>query len=108
MTYGEQKFEFCKQMEKEGVPYDIAARTIYYANLLQNYAVKACNEPLTAYDEKLEDSTQRNIVAILQPYNVEVDLNGDPRGGSVVKLKLPSGTWNDMGGPPLYIVPTRG
>ena len=56
-------------------------------------------------DTITEERTEARVRRILPP-GWEADFNGDCRGGAVLKVKLPSGRWNDFGGPPLYCVPT--
>lgn len=105
--FDEARYEFYKQLELEGVDFTDTKSILYYANLIHNYAMRRCNGPqMTDYAEELELAAIQNLAKICKGYDIYVDVNGDVRG-SVVKLELPSGTWNDSGGPPLYCVPTR-
>ena len=44
-------------------------------------------------DAKKEESIQKKVIALLKPFNIEVQFNGDPRGGSI-RMLLPDHTSN--------------
>lgn len=79
------------------------------ASRLQQLAVHACNRELTpkeeSEDERLEKRI-RELVAMLpkvkdpagEPKSIRVKTSGDPRG-AVVKLVMPDGRYDSMGGP---------
>ena len=48
-------------------------------------------------DAKKEQSIQNKVVDLLKPYNIEVQFNGDPRGGSI-RMLLPDKTSNGWDG----------
>ncbi len=60
--------------------------------------VRRCNGNPSNREEKREDTIEARISAILEPTPVSVhEFGGDPRGYTV-KLKLPSGAYNNLGG----------
>ncbi len=51
----------------------------------------------TARDEKKEKSIQSKVIELLKPYKIEVQFNGDPRGGSI-RMLLPDHSSNGWDG----------
>lgn len=71
------------------------AATFANARILARYAVDECNRgELTPRQAKRE---KRLIQVLRDFYGDALDVNGDPRG-YVVKIKLPSGRYNNWGG----------
>ncbi len=50
-----------------------------------------------ARDEKKEKSIQGKVIALLQPLGIEVQFNGDPRGGAI-RMLLPDHSSNGWDG----------
>lgn len=69
-------------------PYPLACAVgelIQHARALERLAVKACNEPMTARDEKQVERLRARCAEIADEYGFDVTTSGDPRG-IVVKL----------------------
>lgn len=60
-------------------------------------AVDACNRELSEAEKAKDARNDALIKAWAQRYGLKVHLNGDPRGYTV-KVVLPSGRYNTMGG----------
>ena len=76
---------------------DLARLVLRNAATIQRLAVEDCNRGCTSAQVKQDAACQRRITAACHPWGITPTYNGDPRG-AVVKLLLPSGTWNSFGG----------
>lgn len=78
---GERKVSFCERCESGYVPSSLVARKVPDGSI--KYLCPNCR-------------AQDRIVALLSPYAVKADFQGDPRG-ACVKLVVPSGKTDDWG-----------
>lgn len=69
--------------------------TEYRDGKMYRYEVE--DQKWLARDEKKEKSIREKVIALLTPYNIEVQFNGDPRGGAI-RMKLPDNTSNNWDG----------
>lgn len=92
---------------RRGSSWEMARLILRNANTIQRIATKACNEELSAHDERSGAACCARIRDACKPWGIKPNFQGDPRG-CCVKLLLPSGRWNSMGGAEDgYCVPTR-
>lgn len=61
------------------------------------YRFEVEDEKWAARDAKKEKSIHEKVTALLKPYNIEVQFNGDPRGGAI-RMLLPDHTSNGWDG----------
>lgn len=61
------------------------------------YRFEVEDEKWAARDAKKEKSIQEKVIALLKPYNIEVQFNGDPRGGAI-RMLLPDHSSNGWDG----------
>jgi hypothetical protein len=61
------------------------------------YRFEVEDERWVARDAKKEASIQKRVVELLEPYNIKVQFNGDPRGGAI-RMLLPDHTSNGWDG----------
>jgi len=61
------------------------------------YRFEVEDEKWAARDAKKEKSIQEKVIALLKPYNIGVQFNGDPRGGAI-RMLLPDHTSNGWDG----------
>jgi len=61
------------------------------------YRFEVEDEKLAARDAKKEKSIREKVIALLKPYNIDVQFNGDPRGGAI-RMLLPDHTSNGWDG----------
>jgi len=61
------------------------------------YRFEVEDEEWTARDAKKEMSIQNKVRELLKPFNIEVQFNGDPRGGAI-RMLLPDHTSNGWDG----------
>lgn len=76
-------------------------RLIICASMIQRVEVAKCNRPLRDYEAGQQERAECEIIGICSRAirgPVTSDFSGDPRG-YVVKLLLPDGEYNTMGGP---------
>lgn len=77
------------------------------AATIQRHAINACNREVSEAETTNSLRAQTRIVDACEPWGISPTFSGDPRG-AVVKLLLPSGRYNSMGGAECgYCVPTR-
>ncbi len=76
---------------------DLAQLILRNASTIQRLAEAACNDELTAKQERQEAATRHRIINACKPWDIQPNFQGDPRG-CCVKLLLPSGHWNGWGG----------
>ena len=69
----------------------------YYETALHRLAEVACNQDMTAHEEKRETSITAKVMAIAKQMGFKVRFNGDPRGGAI-RFILPSGKSNNWDG----------
>lgn len=100
-----EREEFLLAMAREGVPAEVARKVMRHAATVQRLAVDACNRELTRREILRDESAMARILALLAPFDVMADFQGDPRG-ACVKLKLKTHRGNSFGGEGLYCVPT--
>jgi len=74
-----------------------AVELLRLADRLHRYAEAACNYQLTPAQEKRVATLETRVNAICAELGIGVHHNGDPRGYAV-KLLLPSGDYNTLGG----------
>ena len=56
-----------------------------------------CNRYVSEVEEEREERVESLVTDKLKPFNITPIFGGDPRGATI-KLKLPSGRYNDWGG----------
>ena len=77
------------------------------AATVQRLAIVHCNREMSASEQKQWEAAKRRIKAACEPWGIRAKCEGDPRG-YCVKLILPSGRWNSLGGAESgYRVPIR-
>lgn len=110
MSYDIDRGRFIEVLRGEGVPEAVALLVLRNATTLDRIAVKVCNversEAEEARDDRTEERAEARITAALEPFRgIKAVFSGDPRG-AVVRLKLPSGHYDNWDGEH-YGVPTR-
>jgi len=97
---------FVEVLCEVGVPEHDAALVLRHAATLQRLAAERCNRELTRVEEKRDESSERRIRELCEPYRVRVLTSGDPRG-SVVTLMLPNGYTDNFAGDGVYVPTPR-
>jgi hypothetical protein len=76
----------------------VAKELLRDAAVIQRHSITGCNRETTPQEDARCNQAAARIRKLLSNYpGVGVDFGGDPRG-YVVKLILPSGRYNNMGG----------
>ncbi len=115
-----EREEFLVSITREGVPLDVARKVMRNAATIQRLSEAECNGdyPCDNGERKVSFCTrcesgyvkwvlkkgglcpncraQDRVAALLAPYSVKPDFQGDPRG-ACVKLVVPSGRTDDWG-----------
>ena len=119
MSYQKDRDEFVgvivAEVANKGVPLhqgvhqgtDLARLILRNAATIQRHAIDECNRPTTLRETQVAGRAKQRIIEACKPWGIKPTFGGDPRG-ACVKLLLPSGRWNSMGGAECgYCVPTR-
>ena len=81
-------------------PHELLQRAVAFRKLartLQRFAVKTCNEGLTARETERQSSARDAACALAHLIGGNALTSGDPRG-YVLELDLPTGRFNTWGG----------
>jgi hypothetical protein len=93
--------------ERRGSAVEMARAILRDSSTLQRLAVEECNRELTPREVCQIGAARERIEEACKPWGIKPHFHGDPRG-ACVKMLLPSGRWNSMGGAEDgYCVPTR-
>jgi hypothetical protein len=98
MSHKKNRAEFIEIMTREGMSEIGARRILRYGAIVQRLSVDACNRPLFDWEKQVGQRAQDRITLVCASLEgFTPHFCGDPRG-SVTKIDVPSGYYNDMGG----------
>lgn len=98
--------EFVRVLNQEGVPASVALRVLSDARRFYVLCEHACNRALAKHEQRSMETLEGRLASTLSQYGITVAFEHDPRY-AVVKLRLPSGVHNDGAAEGYFCVPTQ-